>query len=67
MVKTYWKQKRSRRDERNTEELYTKYLDDPDNHNGVVTHPESDTPEHEGKWALGSTTVNKASGGDGIR
>ena len=49
-----------------TEELYKKYLDDPDNHDGVVTHPEPDILECEAKWALGSTAINKASGGDGI-
>jgi len=43
-----------------------KGLHDPYNHNGVVTHPEPDILECEVKWALGSTTVNKASGGDGI-
>ena len=49
-----------------TEELYKKVLHDPDNHNGVITHLESDILECEVKWALGSITVNKASGGDGI-
>ena len=49
-----------------TEELYTKDLHDPDNHNGVITHLEPDTLECEVKWALGSITMNKASGGDGI-
>ena len=39
---------------------------DPDNHNGVITHPESDILECEVKWVLGSITMNKASGGDGI-
>ena len=41
-------------------------LNDSDNHNGVVTHLELDILQCEVKWALGSTTVNKASGGDGI-
>ena len=41
-------------------------LHDPDNHNGVITHLESDILEWEVKWALGSTTTNKASRGDGI-
>ena len=51
----------------NTQENYTKKgLNDPDNHNGVVTHLESDILECEVKWALGSITTNKASGGDGI-
>ena len=49
-----------------TEELYKKDLHDPDNHNGVTTHLESDILECEVKWALGSITTNKASGGDGI-
>ena len=43
-----------------TEELYKKDLHNPDNHNGVITHLEPV------KWALGSITINKASGGDGI-
>ena len=49
-----------------TEELHKKDLHDPDNHNGVVTHLEPDILECEVKWALGSITKNKASGGDGI-
>ena len=49
-----------------TEELYKKDLHDPDNHNGVITHLEPDIIECEVKWALGSITRNKASGGDGI-
>ena len=49
-----------------TEELYKKDLHDPDNHDGVITHLESDILECEVKWALGSITSNKASGGDGI-
>ena len=49
-----------------TEDLYKKALNDPDNHDGVVTHPEPDILEWEVKWALGSITTNKASGGDGI-
>ena len=49
-----------------TEELYKKDLHDPDNHNGVITHLEPDILECQVKWALGSTTMNKASGGDGI-
>ena len=49
-----------------TEELYKKNLHDPDNHNGMITHLESDMLEGEVKWALGSITTNKASGGDGI-
>ena len=49
-----------------TEELHKKDLHDPDNHDGVITHLESDILECEVKWALGSITTNKASGGDGI-
>ena len=49
-----------------TEELYKKDLHDPDNHDGVITHLESDILECEVKWALGSIAMNKASGGDGI-
>ena len=49
-----------------TEELYEEGLNDPDNHNGVITHLEPDILEWEVKWALGSITTNKASGGDGI-
>ena len=45
-------------------ELYKKGLNDPDNHDGVVTHLELDILEYEVKWALGSITINKASGGD---
>ena len=50
----------------NTEELYKKDLHDPDNHNSVLTHLEPDILECKVKWALGSITTNKASGGDGI-
>ena len=49
-----------------TGELYKKDLHNPDNHNGVITHLEPDILEFEAKWALGSITTNKASGGDGI-
>ena len=49
-----------------TEELYKKDLHDPDNHNGVITNLEPDIQECKIKWALGSITKNKASGGDGI-
>ena len=45
-------------------ELYKKALSDPDKHDGVITHLEPDTLEYEVKWALGSITMNKASGGD---
>ena len=47
-------------------ELYKKGLHNPDNHNGVTTHLQSDILECKVKWALGSITVNKVSGGDGI-
>ena len=49
-----------------TEELYKKDFHDPDNQEGVIIHLEPDILECEVKWALGSITVNKASGGDGI-
>ena len=47
-------------------EIYKKDLHDPNNHSGVITHLELDVLEWEVKWALGSITTNKASGGDGI-
>ena len=49
-----------------TEELYKKDLHDVDNHDGVITHLEPDILECEVKWASGSVTTNKASGGDRI-
>ena len=49
-----------------TEELYKKYLHDPDNHDGVIIHLEPDILECEVKWTLGSIITNKASGVDGI-
>ena len=49
-----------------TEELYKKDFHDPDNHDGVITQLETDILEFKGKWALGSITKNKASGGDKI-
>ena len=49
-----------------TEELYKKDLHDPDDHDGVITHLEPDILECKDKWALGSITMNKASGCDGI-
>ena len=49
-----------------TKELYKRDLHDSDNHDGVITHLEPDILECEVKWALGSITMNKASGGDGI-
>ena len=49
-----------------TEEPYKKYFNDPNNHEGVITHLEPYILESEVKWALGSITMNKASDGDGI-
>ena len=49
-----------------TEELYKKDLNDPNNHNCVITHLEADIQESEVKWALRSITMNKTSGGEGI-
>ena len=49
-----------------TKGLYKKDLQGPDNHEGVITHLEPDILECKFKWALGSITTNKASGGDGI-
>ena len=58
----------NKRWQEDTEKLYKKDLHHPDNHNGVITHThlEPDILESEVKWALGSITTNKASGGDGI-
>ena len=55
-----------KRGEEYTEKLYKKGLNDPDNHDGVFTHLEPDILECNVKWTLGSITMNKASGGDGI-
>ena len=55
-----------KRQQKYTEELYKKGLNDPDNHDGVITQLESDILDCKAKWALGSITRNKASGGDGI-
>ena len=55
-----------RRWQQYSEDPYKKDLHDPDNHNGVITHLEPDILECEVKWALGSITMNKANGGDGI-
>ena len=57
-----------KRQQEYTEELYKKDLHNPDNHDGVITHThvEPDILAYEVKWALGSITMNKASGGDGI-
>ena len=49
-----------------TEELYKKDIHDPDNHSGVITHLEPDILECKVKWDLGSITMTKASGGDGV-
>ena len=49
-----------------TDKLYKRYLHNPDDHNGVITHLEPDILKCEVKWALGSISTNKASGGDGI-
>ena len=49
-----------------TEELHKKYLHNPDNHDGVITHLQPDVLGSEVKWALENITMNKASGGDGI-
>ena len=67
MVWTQQKQKILRRGGKTTQNNYTKNgLNDPDNHDGVITHLEPDILECEVKWALGSIIVNKANGGDGI-
>ena len=55
-----------KRQQEYTEELYRKELHDPDNHDGVITHLEPDILECGVKWALGSITMNKVSGGDEI-
>ena len=55
-----------KRQQEYTEELYKKDLNDPDYHNGVITHLEPNILQCEVKWALGNITTNKASGGDGI-
>ena len=57
-IKKWWQQY--------TEELQKTDPNDPDNHNGVITHLGPDILEYEVKRALGSITINKASGGDGI-
>ena len=57
-IKKRWKE--------HTEEQNKEYLNDPVNHNGVITHLESDIMECEVKWVSGSITMSKASGGDGI-
>ena len=67
MVWTYQKQKVLRTGGKKIQRNYSKkYLHDPDNHDGVITHLEPDILECEVKWALGSITMNKPSGGDRI-
>ena len=67
MLWTWQKQKILRRGgKKYTEEMYKKDLHDPDNHNDVITDLQPDILECEVKWAFGSITTNKASGGDGI-
>ena len=66
MVWTEQKQKILRRGGKNTEKLNKKDLHDRDNDDGVITHLEPDLLECEVMWSLGSITMNKASGGDGI-
>ena len=63
-VWTQQKQKILRTDGKNTQNYTKKILNDPDNHNGVITHLQPDILECEVKWALGSITMNKTSGGD---
>ena len=60
------KKKRKKEEWQEYTELYKKDLQYPDNHNGMITHLELDILKCEVKWALGSITTNKASGGDGI-
>ena len=55
-----------KRGQQYTEQLYQKDLHNPDNHDGVIIHLESDILECKVKWAIGSITMNKASGGNGI-
>ena len=66
MVRIEEKQKRLRRGGKNTKNYTKKDLHEPDNHDGVITHQEPDILVCEVKWALGSITMNKASGGDEI-
>ena len=67
MVWTLQKQKILRRGGKNTQKNYIKKdLNNPDNHDGVITHLEPDILQYEVKWVSGSITMNKASGGDGI-
>ena len=61
-----WTQQKILRRGKNIQNCTKKDLHDPDNHDGVITHPERDSLECKVKWALGNTTTNKASGGDRI-
>ena len=60
------KAKDKKRQQKYTEELYKKDLNDPDNHNSVIMHLEPDILEYKVKWDLGTITTNKVGGGDGI-
>ena len=66
MVGSYQKQKILRRGGKNTQKNCTKNLHNQDNHDGVITYLEPDILQCEVNWALGSITVNKTSGDDGI-
>ena len=66
MVGTYQKQKILRRGGKNTQKNCTKNLHNQDNHDGVITYLEPDILQCEVNWALGSITMKKTSGGDGI-
>ena len=66
MAITEQKQKILRRGGKNTQNYTKKDLNEPDNHDGVITYLETDILESEVKWVLGSFTMNKANGGDGI-
>ena len=66
MVWTQQKQKILKKGDKYKEELYKKDLNDPDNHDDVITHLEPDILECEVKWAVGHITTNKGSGVDGI-
>ena len=66
MVWTQQKQKIIKKRWQEYKELYKKDVNDPDNHNGMITHLETDILECKVRWALGSITTNRASGGDGI-
>ena len=66
MVEGFGSLERLRKGGKNTQKNYTKKdLHDPDNHDGVITHLKPDILEYKVEWALGSITMNKASGGDG--